>query len=182
LFYDHTAGHWLIVWSSEVTGRFPETDKQSDANHRLYACTTKDFKTLSPAELFFDPGYTVIDPDLVEMPGGGAVLFFKDERDKGEKGRKKQVRYVTGPGPRGPWSEPSPAITVRWAEGPAALRLGDGWMVYFDEYTRDGYGAVRSTDLIDWVDVSKEVSFPEGQRHGSPLRVPAEVVDRLESR
>lgn len=183
LFYDEAAGHWLIVWSSEITGKFPETDKQSDANHRLYACTTKDFRTLSPAELFFDPGYTVIDPDLVEMPGGGGVvMFFKDERDKGQAGRKKQVRFVTGPGPRGPWSEPSAAITVRWAEGPSALRLGDGWIVYFDEYQSNRYGAVRSPDLLDWADVSKEVSFPEGMRHGSALRVPLEVANRLRAR
>lgn len=173
---------WLIVWSSEITGRFPGTDGQSDANHRLCACTTTDFRTLSQPELFFDPGYTVIDPDIVENPDGGAILFFKDERDKGKAGRKKQIRFVTGPSPRGPWSEPSEAISVRWSEGPSVLRLGDEWIVYFDEYQSNRYGAVRSPDLVQWQDVSRQMSFPPGQRHGSVLRVPAEVADRIDAR
>lgn len=184
IFYDRDADEWLIVWSSEITGRFPDTDRQAEANHRLYACTTTDFRALSPPRLFYDPGFPVIDPDIVENPGpeGGVIMFFKDEREWGKAGTKKQIRYATAPTVFGPWSAPSPAITLTWVEGPSAIYLGGAWIVYFDEYTRRRYGAVRSDDLVKWSDISYLLDFPAGHRHGSVLRIPEETARALERR
>ena len=41
-------------------------------------------------------------------------------------------------------------FTDHWVEGPSIFRKDGAWIVYFDEYTRHRYGAVRSTDLIHW--------------------------------
>jgi hypothetical protein len=40
---------------------------------------------------------------------------------------------------------------------------------------------VKSRDLQHWQDISKEVSFPPGARHGTVLRVPESVVKNLQN-
>jgi len=181
LFYDQSSGEWIIAWSTAVAGRHAETEGQAEENHRIYCNTTRDFKEVSPARPYLDPGYPVIDPSWLALDGE-VLLFFKDERHWGKEGKKKQIRYVRGPGPHGPWSEPSDAITMRWCEGPSPIVLDGEVVVYFDEYTRDSYGAVRSRDLKQWDDISALMSFPRGHRHGSVIRVPEEDLRRLEER
>jgi beta-galactosidase len=38
---------------------------------------------------------------------------------------------------------------------------------------------VKSADLQHWQDISAQVSFPKGIRHGTALKVPANVVQNL---
>jgi hypothetical protein len=55
-----------------------------------------------------------------------------------------------------------------------------GGLIYFDHYAAPQYyGALRSSDLVHWEDVSQKVKFPQGTRHGTVLRVSEEVVARL---
>jgi hypothetical protein len=80
LYYDTAKKHWLLFWSSTIPGRFPgDTSGDKNLNHRIFSTTTTDFKTLTPAKLFFDPGYSVIDATLLQT-GSGYTLIFKDER------------------------------------------------------------------------------------------------------
>ena len=51
--------------------------------------------------------------------------------------------------------------------------------MYFDAYRDEGYGAMRSTDLQNWEDVSAEMELPEGIRHGTVLSVAHERVAHL---
>jgi beta-galactosidase len=59
------------------------------------------------------------------------------------------------------------------------LEVGDYVYVYFDKYTQHTYGAVRSKDLKTWEDVSNQVKFPEGIRHGTAFKVLPSVVESL---
>jgi hypothetical protein len=52
-------------------------------------------------------------------------------------------------------------------------------MIYFDEYTRGTYGAIRTCDFVDFEDASEELTMPSGMRHGSVLEVPMEVIEKL---
>src|SRR3712207_4454525 len=110
--------------------------------------------------------------------GGRYIMFVKDETRLPVA--RKNIRYAVGrraSGPFGPASEP---ITGNyWAEGPSAVRVGSRWVVYFDKYTEKRYGAVASTDLKGWEDISSQVRFPEGARHGTVLRVPRSVLTDL---
>jgi hypothetical protein len=56
--------------------------------------------------------------------------------------------------------------------------------VYYDAYTTEHYGALRSRDLVHWEDVTAQMYFPdEGtarrMRHGTALRVPVDLLERL---
>ncbi|MDP4206808.1 MAG: hypothetical protein Q8859_12525, partial [Bacteroidota bacterium] len=71
-----------------------------------------------------------------------------------------------------PYNVPSKPITGNyWAEGPTSIYINGVWIVYFDKYTQGKYGAVRSTDLVNWEDISDQIDFPKGVRHGTVLKV-----------
>ena len=78
-------------------------------------------------------------------------------------------------------TEVSPSISGDfWAEGPAPLFVGDTLYVYFDKYRNGCYGAVCSTDHGQtWTDVSDEMTFPKGIRHGTAFKVSECVLDNL---
>lgn len=177
LFWDRSRQEWLLVWSSDVAGEFRVDHDTERFIHRLYACTTKDFITLSKPWLYFDPGYNVIDPDLVEFRGQ-VVLFYKDERLNPDR---KVLMLATASDPRGPFCDPRPTLPLAPVEGPSALPLGDGLIVYFDAYIDNAMGAMRTTDLVAWENISKQTWFPPGHRHGSVLRVSRETFDRVVS-
>ena len=181
IFYDDRSEQYVIVWSSTIPERFPETADscESGLNHRAYYTTTKDFESFTPTELFFDPGFAVIDGFIVPVEDGYR-LVYKDETVKPEACKNLIVASadsVLGPysGQREPISPPGV-----WVEGPSVLKVGDRWLVYFDCYRQHRYGAVATTDWETWTDVSDEVSFPEGARHGTAFPVEREIVTRIE--
>jgi len=58
-----------------------------------------------------------------------------------------------------------------WAEGPTVLKKGKNWVVYFDKYRDHKYGAVMSSDLVNWKDISDKIEMPKGIRHGSVFTI-----------
>ena len=53
--FDARTGQFVLFWASTVTGRFMETQQPGTANHRLYCTATRDFRSFTPTELFYDP-------------------------------------------------------------------------------------------------------------------------------
>jgi len=178
IFYERDRNLWLIFWSSTIPGKYPETDQTGDDgyNHRFYCATTKDFRQISASRLLYDPGFNAIDGTLLAA-GNKFYLFFKDER---KKPLKKNLRYAVADRPEGPFGKPSEPFTGDWVEGPSAIKIKDQYLVYFDHYSSPQYyGAVRAKDLVHWEDCSKEMSFPKGHRHGTVLRIPQPIAQRL---
>ena len=83
------------------------------------------------------------------------------------------------PGEGFPTEVSAPITGDYWAEGPAPLKVGDYLYVYFDKYRDGRYGAVRSKDGITWEDVSEQVFFPTGIRHGTAFTVNKRVLEAL---
>lgn len=178
-FYDAETKRFLLFWSSTIPGRFPATDRSGDngLNHRIYYTTTEDFRDFAPTKLFYDKGFNLIDATIIR-DGARYVMFLKDETKL--PAARKNLRFAESMKAEGPYSEASPPITGNyWAEGPSAIRLGSRWVVYFDKYTEHRYGAVASSDMKRWEDISAQVKFPEGARHGTVLRVPRLVISKL---
>ncbi len=178
VFYDGIARQYLIFWSTTIPGRFPETEKTGDDsyNHRMYFVTTGDFETFSKTQLFYDQGFNVIDGTLIKE-NGKYILFLKDET---RNPPQKNIRIAASNELTRNYSKPTEPITGKyWAEGPTPLKIGDWWIVYFDKYTKHTMGAVRSIDLINWEDISEQISFPEGTRHGTAFKVNKGVLDNL---
>ena len=178
IFYDDKSELWYIIWSSTVTGKFPdETGVSEDQyNHRAYYVTTKDFETFSESKLFFDPGFNIIDSTL-KKEGDLYLLFFKDERLDPPQ---KNIRMAFANSIEGPYQNITNPFTIHWVEGPSVLKIGQTWICYFDHYIQPHYyGAVCSSDLKQWEDCSKEMKFPAGHRHGTVLEVPQSIAEEL---
>lgn len=177
LFYDASKKQYLIFWATHIPGRFTAGADQK-YNHRLYYTTTKDFKTFSPTQLFYNYDFSVIDAAIVKA-GKQYVMFLKDETDKPYK-PEKNLHIATSKKATGPYSKPGPSITGNyWAEGPTPLKIGKTWFVYFDKYTQHKYGVITSTDLVHWTDESDKLVMPQGIRHGTAFEVSADVITRL---
>jgi len=179
IFYDAPKGRYLIFWATTIPGRFTGDDVGGGGgkyNHRIYYVTTTDFEKFSKAKILYDHDFSVIDAFMIR-DGARHVLFLKDET---ERPPQKNIRLAYSERPEGPWTRPTTRITGDyWAEGPAVLRVGSRWLVYFDRYREHRYGALSSPDLKTWGDVTAQLVVPAGMRHGTAFRVPAADAERL---
>ncbi|HVG13977.1 MAG TPA: glycoside hydrolase family 43 protein [Chitinophagaceae bacterium] len=178
--YDDRNQNYLIYWATTITNRFTQKDTSAEGkryNHRMYATTTKDFKTYSPTTLFYEPGFSVIDASIVKAGKKEYVMFLKNET---RAPVEKNIRIARSKKLTKSFGAPSEPITGKyWAEGPAAVKIGNQWIVYFDKYTEHAYGAVSSTDLKNWTDISDRVTFPKGIRHGTVFTITRGEFDRI---
>lgn len=170
VFYDEKDDIYMIFWSSTIKGLFPETqsEEESGYNHRKYYVTTKDFEEFSETKLLYEPGFNVIDGTIKKVEDE-YVMFIKDETiDPAQKNIRitRSKNLTEGYGPASP-----PITGDYWAEGPTVTQVGEEWIVYFDKYIEHEMGAVASTDLVHWTDISDQISFPKGTRHGTVFKV-----------
>ncbi|HYP05996.1 MAG TPA: glycoside hydrolase family 43 protein [Bryobacteraceae bacterium] len=175
--WDDKKGEWVIFWSTTIPGRFPtgETTGDSGYNHRVYAMTTKDWKSFSPPRVWFDPGFNCIDSTVVK-DGNRYIMIFKDERRNPEK---KNLRLAFADSPAGPWKDVTETFSDAWVEGPSAVKIGNDWLIYFDRYRERKYDALRTSD---WKKFTPEkVSFPADHRHGTVVAISEAVAKKLQA-
>ena len=173
LFHDDHNKQFIVCWSSTIPGRFPDFQEDHTNNHRMYFTMTRDFDHFAPAQLFFDPGFSVIDGCIVK-DGNRYVLIHKDNTRP-----QRNLRVAFGDKATGPWHDVSKPFTANFTEGPSALKIGDDWLIYYDAYRAKKYGAAKTRDFKTFTGISSEVSFPEGHKHGTALQVPRDDLERL---
>jgi beta-xylosidase len=180
LFYDDDSEQYLICWATTIPGRFPKTDSLGDNryNHRMYYTTTSDFVDFSDAKVLYDNGFNVIDATIIKE-NESYIMFLKDETLKPEP--EKNIRIAKSENLIDNYSPASEPITTNWVEGPSVLRRNDEWIVYFDMYTKKKMGAVISSDLNNWTDISDKINFPDGTRHGTVFKVKERVLNNIKS-
>jgi hypothetical protein len=178
IFYDDVQSQYLIFWASTIEGRFLDTAGSCDnnLNHRMYCVTTRDFESYSKTRLFFDPGFAVIDSFMVR-DGDRWVLVTKDETRYPEP--KKNLFVAMAERAGGPYRQVGKPFSPDWVEGPALLKVGDRWLIYFDEYRRKHYKAMQTVDFETWDDVETPMTYPAGMRHGTAFAVAEETANRL---
>lgn len=127
LFYDDVKKQFLIIWASCVPGKFPDYKEDHLNNHRLYYMTTRDFKTFSKAQLFYDPDFSAIDATLVKRGKADYVMVVKDNSRP-----MRNIKVAFAKSPYGPWSKASAPFTESFTEGPSTAKVGDWWYIYYD--------------------------------------------------
>ena len=175
--YDDTKKRYIIYWASTIDGEFPETksNEEKGYNHRIYYTSTKDFKKFKRTKLLFNPGFNVIDATIIKQKDG-FTMFVKDETTSPAQ---KNIKIAYSQNITGPYTIINEPITGNyWAEGPTVSVIDGSQIVYFDKYKDKKYGAVVKS-LNGWRDISDEVSFPEGTRHGTVITVPIELINQL---
>ncbi len=174
LFYDGEKKDFIIIWASTIPLRFPRGIEEENNNHRMYMTRTADFKHFSPAKLFFDPGFSVIDAVIVQQRKDRFVLVLKDNTRP-----NRNLKVAFAPHAEGPYTNVSKPITDTLTEGPAVVKLGREWLIYYDAYGRKKFGAASTSDFVRFTDVSDKTTVPEGHKHGTIIPVPEATLDTL---
>jgi hypothetical protein len=175
IFYDEAARQYIIVWASCIPNRFAKGLEEEKNNHRLYYTTTKNFITFTETKLFYDPGFSSIDAQIVKMTKGKYVLVVKDNTRL-----QRNIKVAFASSPLGPYSAASAAFTESFTEGPAVTKVKDNqYLIYYDAYREKKYGARKTSDFIHFTDASKEIDVPQGHKHGTILRVSKQTLKKL---
>jgi hypothetical protein len=183
IFYDDASEQYIIIWSTTIPGKFPETQVscESGNNHRLYYVTSKDMKVFSETKLFYDPGFNCID-GFIARDSNRYVLVLKNETcadwAKGSSSAKN-FRIAFSNNVIGPYGNLTGVITTGndWVEGPSIIKIGSEWFLYYDIYTQGRYGIRKSGDLSTWQNVTDNMNKPSGARHGTVFAVNGLIID-----
>lgn len=179
MIYDDENRQYVIFWASTIKENGVwKTEPGEKYDHRMYYTTTKDFKTFSPAKIFFDPGHNVIDV-TIQKKDGKYYMLYKDERIWPKA--KKELSVAVSDHATGPYLPTGDKpFATDWVEGPAVCPLSDGsYVVYMDAYTRHRYEAKRTRDFRTWEDVTDRILIPKDAKHGSIITVTKEFVDNI---
>jgi len=174
LFYDDENKQFIIVWASTIPYRFARGQEDENNNHRLYYTTTKDFKTFSDTKLFLDPGFSAIDAVIVRRKKSDYVLVVKDNTRP-----NRNIKVAFASNPLGPYSNASEPFTPNFSEGPTVAKVGEDYLIYFDQYRDKIFGAMKTKDFKTFTDITKGVSLPQGHKHGTIFEVKKKTVKRL---
>jgi hypothetical protein len=179
-FYDDKTGEYILFWSSS----FKDAGWKES---RLWYSKTRDWKIFTPAKMFFNPPYSVIDGTLLEREGT-YYLYHKEEEFGVKTGERRAIRVATSKNVEGPYGiiqgnlnngQIVPVIT----EGPTVMKdpVKPGWLLLYDYCMTNRFGASYSPDLIHWT-VEDNVHFPSEARHGTvSLLTAAEAKTLIES-
>ncbi|MBN1306682.1 MAG: hypothetical protein JXA18_02105 [Chitinispirillaceae bacterium] len=153
-FYDDLKDSIMVYWSTE----------RGTIGKEAFYCMTRDFIHYTAPQVYFAPKnkdgevYTVIDETILKVADNKYYMFFKDEREPMIAQKvSKNIHFVFGPTPQGPWWEGpwdmvSTPISVPGNEGPSAIIMGDEVRVYFDPYNNtestDRTAVARLADFL----------------------------------
>lgn len=175
LFYDADSARYIIIWASAIPGRFPKGQEEEMNNHRMYYTMTKDFITFSPTKLFLDPGFSVIDAVIVKKASQQYVLVLKDNTRPNRNIKVAFSNNVTGP-----YRNVSAPFTAQLTEGPAVVKSGNEWLIYYDAYGQKNFGCMATTDFIHFTDAAARTTVPEGHKHGTICEIKRKTLKQLQ--
>lgn len=177
LYYEDETGEYYIVWASTIPFKFEKGVEDEYNNHRLYFTKTKDFVDFTPAKLLYDPGFSSIDAMIVKRAPKDYVLVFKDNTRP-----ERNMKVAFAESPEGPYSKASEPFTQNFTEGPSVVKIGDDWLIYFDAYKEEYYGAVSTHDFKTFTVIRDKVTIPhgpQGHKHGTIFKTTEDVLNRL---
>lgn len=184
LYYDARHRLYYIYWASTVDGaKGISTDgclSENGSNHRIYYCTTRDFRHFSRTRLYYNPPFNAIDAAIVRDPQTGELIMAV--KNENLTPPEKNIRIARGRSMRRGFSTQvsAPIHGRERCEGPSPLFIGNDLIVYYDMYSRHQYGASLSHDHgYTWEDVTDRILVPQGMSHGTAIQVPMHVIDTL---
>ncbi|NGY64743.1 family 43 glycosylhydrolase [Lentzea sp. NEAU-D13] len=189
-FWDAKRGTYVVYWASKL---FAENDPNhtGDTYNRMMYATTRDFVTFSPAKVWIDPGYSVIDSTIIEDKGT-YYRYTKDERNN--TSTTPCSKFITAEkstdllNPKydfvaeciGKATSTSPGLSA--GEGPTGFKSNteNKWYLFIDEFGGRGYVPFETTDLASgkWT-MSTGAKLPASPRHGTVLPVTQAELNRL---
>lgn len=175
--YDEASGQYLVFWSSKIPS--------GDNTHRVYYCTTKDFKSFSEAKVWIELRnangnvISAIDATAIKV-GDTYYRFKKNEATEPHKAGMPNGKYIIMERSKsllGSWTEiDSDMSKVSGVEGPTCFKFNDEekWCLLLDDFGGKGYYPLVTHDLSSgqFTQLSADqYSFPSVMRHGSVINL-----------
>ncbi|RPF23011.1 RICIN domain-containing protein [Myceligenerans xiligouense] len=184
-YWDEARGEFVVFWASKLYAESDPNHTGSSYNRMMYA-TTSDFTTFSAAQVWIDPGYSVID-STVTQHNGSYYRFTKDERSN--SGSAPCGKFITAERATDlrdtSWDFVADCIgqgDIGAGEGPTIFKSNteDRWYLFIDEFGGRGYVPFETTNLASgaWTPVTG-YDMPTDPRHGTVLPVTQAEYDRL---
>lgn len=181
--YDKESGNYMVYYSVGVKG---------DRHRIYYQMVDKDLNILTPPALLFDPGYDVIDADIVwNDVDGHYVMLYKCEQTSGFD-RATATHLV-------PTSADMGSSLRQWAitpdfhvgednqaiEAPTQWRMigSDKWKLAYINYSGSGYG-YKMRDMDEHglsVGEPTRISGDVAAQHGSILKLTMDEYNYLKT-
>ena len=130
LFYEIASGQYLIFWSTTIPGRFSKTDPPKDKKPSNLLCHNSWFWNFSDTKLFFDQGFKIIDGTIQKI-NLCYFLFLKNENKYPEP--EKNIRIAKSEKLLVEYFQTLKSITVDWVDCPSAIKIPEGWIIYYDQ-------------------------------------------------
>lgn len=171
-FWDASRNQYGILYSAV----------NSSGHNVLMVNYTGDFTTVSAPQVFFDPGYDVIDGDMAVGVNGVNYLYFKSSSTGGLVGARSTS---LNPGSFTPFST---SVAHGGTEAPTLVKsLTSGtWYLWGDTYTPNGvFYAWQTTNLAagTWTPVDQKLyTHPVNAKHCTIAPITAAEHDGLLAR
>ncbi|MET9813475.1 MULTISPECIES: glycoside hydrolase family 43 protein [unclassified Streptomyces] len=168
-FWDASRGQYGIVYSSV----------NSSGHNVLMVNYTTDFRTVSAPQVYFDPGYDVIDGSFALGVGGTHYMYFKDSSKQTLVGARSATLAP------GSWQVFSTPVAHGGTEAPILVRSHSTgtWYLWGDTYTPNGvFYAWQTADLASgtWTPVDqRRYTQPLNSKHGSIAPLTGTQYDNL---
>jgi hypothetical protein len=132
--WDPQRSVYHVFWASSLYPPSDTAHNSPGSYHRIMRATTKDFRIFSPAEVYIDTGFSVIDTTVIfDNSTGMYHRFSKDERTPGSgQGKSPDGKFIFQESSRdilGPWRP------VRSGIGKGAMARGEGPLVFKSNIT-----------------------------------------------
>lgn len=182
--FDKASGTYLVYWASTLHS--PTNDPTRVPYHRMLCANTTDFRTFTPARVWIDRGWSVIDATVVEAHG----FFYRFSKDElSADSSSPDAKFITAERSDTLDSEHYTVIATGigknelvHGEGPIIVRgPGPGsWFLFIDEFGHRRYTAFTSDSLASntWTPIT--AAMPQRASHGSILALTAEEYTQLE--
>lgn len=189
--WDPVQKNYAVLFSA-TTGRESRNGDGSNNNgrdghdHRIFVTRTADGTTFSPAQRFFDQGFSVIDAQMAR-DGERWVMVLKQEQEIPLGGKNLRLTFapIDLSEPWLPVSAPvfGPGSAIRpeeMVEGACLVPWKGQWHLYTDAFAAHHYSLASSTGLSTWTDRTAGLILPPGNpRHGTFFRAPRSAVGFL---
>ena len=193
--YNEESGEYLVFWSSKIPSS--QNVQNNDNTHRVYYCTTKDFKTFSDAKVWIElknpqnRTISVIDATVIKV-GDTYYRFKKNEATEAHKqGMPSSGKYIImekATSLLGQWTEVNTQMSqTAYVEGPTCFKFNgeNKWCLFIDDFGGKGYYPLVTNDLSSGVFSqlsSSQYSLPSVMRHGSVVNITETEYSNLMSK
>jgi len=182
--YDAASGTYLVYWASTLN----PASGDGGSYHRMLCANTTDFKSFTPARVWIDRGWSVIDSTVVQADG----YFYRFSKDElSADSSSPDAKFITAE--RSDTLDSSQYSVVATGigkndlvhgEGPIIVRGPgpDSWFLFIDEFGHRRYTAFTSDSPASDTWTPVPAAMPPGASHGSILALTAGEYARLAGR